>query len=124
MDNCYHPAHKENDLSDPIQRDEKVCWVTPNVSIGIQPTAQPNRITLNIAPNTRVIVPEVIVTIARFGVGILARKTQWLSQRASGLSHFAERRLLSLPDDRLALIGNHLGSTQMVGDDIVGLGVG
>ncbi len=76
---------------------------------------------MNIPSQRRIIIPKIIVTIAGFGVGVLARKAQRLGQTAGGLGDFAEGRLLGLPDHRLVWVGQHLGSAEVIGDHVVGL---
>ena len=50
--------------------------IAPHIPIGIQPAFQPNRVTLDIAPRPRVIVPKVVVVQARIGIEHLPGKAQ------------------------------------------------
>ena len=65
--NCCNPQPKR------INKPQRIAFHIP---IGIQPPFQPNRVTLDIAPRPRVIVPEVVVVQARIGIEHLPGKAQ------------------------------------------------
>src|SRR5690606_9671519 len=51
-------------------------WIPPNIGIGVRSTPQPNRITLQIPPDPRVVVPVQVVPEPRFAVEVLPRESQ------------------------------------------------
>ena len=50
--------------------------VARNVTVGIDPTPQPDRIGLDVPADCRIVIPEIIVVLASLHVVILARESE------------------------------------------------
>ena len=66
----------EDNLSIQAKRINIVDRIASYISVGIQPPFQPNRVTLDIAPRPRVIVPKVVVVQPCIGIEHLPGKAQ------------------------------------------------
>ncbi len=102
------------------------CRLVVHVSVGINATPQPNRITLNIPPRLRIIIPEIVIVQIRFAVEVLPRKAQ-IKNKVAGVAcllrilvpqGFAEGSTVPAPDWVAVAVRDDSGGVEMIGVDI------
>ena len=64
----------------------KLNWVVQYIVIGIDPTLQTYGIRLYVSSGNRIIVPEIVIVMPRFGIIVLAGETQIVNQIARRLA--------------------------------------
>src|SRR3990167_2566131 len=108
----------------------KPKWITAHISVSIQPTIQPNRITFDVASSRRIIVPEVVVAQAAVAVVLLAGEAQWHVEDDAVAIHitihctYAKGVAVPAPQQLLAGAGGLAWGVEVIAVQVVLLGAG
>ena len=110
---------------DKASKIETLYRISFNITICIPSPIQPNRITGDVPPQRRVVVPEVIVVQPGLGVEVLARKSEVegegnaVSIRVFVRGALAEGGGHSAPDEPAVAIAHRPRRAQVVGVDVI-----
>src|SRR5690554_3230153 len=89
-------------------------WISLNIPVSINPSAQTNRIILHIPSRFRIIIPKIIMMQPRLPIKILSRKPQIIANSFSNNLRLTKRLVSGLPNNIARSIYHPLRRTQMV----------
>src|SRR5262245_38048949 len=97
---------------------EQIGWVAIGICERINAALKSDRIALDVPPEARVVVAEVVVGVAGLVVGVLAGEAQRHGCRTGDEELHAEGLELAVPHNGLRGVGHLLRRAQMVGVDV------